>query len=71
MSWQDRAACHDADGTVFFLEKGGSTRAAKAICARCPVRVPCLQYALDHDERFGIWGGKTERERRRLKRRAS
>lgn len=70
MSWQDRAACHDTDDTVFFLEKGGSTRPAKAICAGCPVRAPCLQYALDHDERFGIWGGKTERERRRLKRRA-
>ena len=51
-----------------FPEKGGSTREAKKICLGCEVRHECLEYALAHDERFGIWGGLSERERRRLKR---
>ena len=46
----------------------GSECDAKKTCLGCPVRHECLQYALDHDERFGIWGGLSERERRRLKR---
>jgi len=46
-------------------------RAAKAVYARCPARVECLEYALEHDERFGIWGGLSERERRKLKRHAA
>ena len=50
---------------------GGSTRAAKRICQTCTVQTECLEYALANDERFGIWGGLSERERRRLKRRAS
>ena len=52
-------------------EKGGSTREAKRICGECPVRAECLEYALEEDERFGIWGGMSERERRKLKRLAS
>ncbi|MDX6335165.1 MAG: WhiB family transcriptional regulator, redox-sensing transcriptional regulator, partial [Streptosporangiaceae bacterium] len=51
-------------------EKGGSTREAKKVCRGCEVRVECLEYALEHDERFGIWGGLSERERRRMKREA-
>ncbi|HEX7322905.1 MAG TPA: WhiB family transcriptional regulator [Mycobacterium sp.] len=66
--WQDRALCAQTDPEAFFPEKGGSTREAKKICQRCPVRTECLEYALAHDERFGIWGGLSERERRRLKR---
>lgn len=66
--WQDRALCAQTDPEAFFPEKGGSTRDAKKICQRCPVRNECLDYALAHDERFGIWGGLSERERRRLKR---
>lgn len=66
--WQDRALCAQTDPEAFFPEKGGSTREAKKICQRCPVRAECLEYALAHDERFGIWGGLSERERRRLKR---
>ncbi|HET9518524.1 MAG TPA: WhiB family transcriptional regulator, partial [Actinoplanes sp.] len=54
-----------------FPEKGGSTREAKRICGRCEVKVECLEYALGHDERFGIWGGLSERERRKLKRRVA
>lgn len=66
--WQDRALCAQTDPEAFFPEKGGSTREAKKICQRCPVRNECLEYALANDERFGIWGGLSERERRRLKR---
>ena len=66
--WQDRALCAQTDPEAFFPEKGGSTREAKKICQRCPVRAECLEYALANDERFGIWGGLSERERRRMKR---
>jgi WhiB family redox-sensing transcriptional regulator len=69
-SWQERALCAQTDPEAFFPEKGGSTREAKKVCLACDVRVECLDYALAHDERFGIWGGLSERERRRLKRRA-
>ena len=69
LSWQERALCAQTDPEAFFPEKGGSTREAKKVCAQCEVRAECLQYALEHDERFGIWGGLSERERRKLKRR--
>ncbi len=69
--WHERALCSQTDPEAFFPEKGGSTREAKRICARCEVRAECLEYALANDERFGIWGGMSERERRRLKRRAA
>ncbi len=68
--WQERALCAETDPEAFFPEKGGSTREAKRICTGCEVRAQCLEYALAHDERFGIWGGLSERERRRLKRAA-
>lgn len=67
-AWQDRALCAQTDPEAFFPEKGGSTREAKRVCRSCEVRAECLEYALEHDERFGIWGGLSERERRRLKR---
>jgi len=68
LAWQDKALCAQTDPEAFFPEKGGSTREAKRVCAKCEVREPCLEYALDHDERFGIWGGMSERDRRRLRR---
>lgn len=68
LRWQDRGRCAEVDGDLFFPEKGGSTRQAKQVCRSCEVRAECLEYALEHDERFGIWGGFSERERRRLKR---
>jgi WhiB family redox-sensing transcriptional regulator len=68
--WHERALCAQTDPEAFFPEKGGSTREAKKICTGCEVRSECLSYALAHDERFGIWGGLSERERRRLKRAA-
>lgn len=70
LAWQDRALCAQTDPEAFFPEKGGSTREAKRVCSSCDVRSECLEYALAHDERFGIWGGLSERERRKLKRRA-
>ena len=69
-SWQERALCAQTDPEAFFPEKGGSTREAKKICTGCEVKAECLEYALANDERFGIWGGLSERERRRLRRRA-
>ncbi len=66
--WHERALCAQTDPEAFFPEKGGSTREAKKICTGCEVRSECLSYALANDERFGIWGGLSERERRRLKR---
>ncbi|XBH21966.1 WhiB family transcriptional regulator [Jonesiaceae bacterium BS-20] len=70
MSWQERALCAQTDPEAFFPEKGGSTREAKKVCVACEVRTQCLEYALAKDERFGIWGGLSERERRKLKKRA-
>ena len=69
--WQAQALCAQTDPEAFFPEKGGSTREAKRICTGCEVRSERLEYALEHDERFGIWGGLSERERRKLKKRAS
>ena len=66
--WQENALCAQTDPEAFFPEKGGSTREAKRICLGCEVKDACLEYALAKDERFGIWGGLSERERRRLKR---
>lgn len=68
--WQEKALCAQTDPEAFFPEKGGSTREAKRICGGCDVRAECLEYALAQDERFGIWGGLSERERRRLRRAA-
>jgi WhiB family redox-sensing transcriptional regulator len=70
LAWQDQALCAQTDPEAFFPEKGGSTREAKRICVGCEVKQECLEYALMQDERFGIWGGLSERERRRLKRKA-
>ena len=70
LAWQADALCAQTDPEAFCPEKGGSTRDAKRICTTCDVRDRCLEYALHNDERFGIWGGLSERERRKLKRRA-
>lgn len=71
LTWQERALCKETDPDAFHPEKGGSTREAKRICGRCEVRDECLEYALAHDERHGIWGGKSERERKKLRREES
>lgn len=71
-AWSMRAACLDRPDEMFFPERGGSARvaveAAKRVCARCPVTAECLEYAMATDQRFGVWGGLSEPERRRLKR---
>lgn len=67
--WTKFAACVQVDvGELFFPEKGGSTREAKLVCSRCDVRQRCLEEAIARDERYGIFGGFSERERRRMKR---
>jgi WhiB family transcriptional regulator, redox-sensing transcriptional regulator len=65
--WRLDALCAETDPEAFFPEKGGSTREAKRVCTGCDVRAECLEFALANDERFGIWGGLSERERRRLR----
>jgi WhiB family redox-sensing transcriptional regulator len=65
--WRLDALCAETDPEAFFPEKGGSTREAKRVCTGCEVRAECLEFALASDERFGIWGGLSERERRRLR----
>lgn len=70
LAWQVDALCAQTDPEAFFPEKGGSTRDAKKVCGACTVKQECLDYALGNDERFGIWGGLSERERRKLRKRA-
>lgn len=70
LAWQADALCAQTDPEAFFPEKGGSTRDAKKVCGSCPVKQQCLEYALSNDERFGIWGGMSERERRRLRKKS-
>ena len=68
LRWQDQAACLGMDPDLFFPERGASTREAKSICRTCVVNGECLEYALANAEKFGIWGGMSERERRRIRR---
>ncbi len=72
--WQQEAACRGEDSTLFFApsyfekreEKDAREAQAKRLCARCPVREPCLEYALRTRDPHGVWGGLNELERRRL-----
>ena len=68
-AWTADALCAQTDPEAFFPELGGSTKQAKAICRSCLVRAECLETALVQNERFGIWGGLSESERRRFRRR--
>lgn len=65
--WRLLAACRGMDPDVFYPERGGDTRQIKAVCAECPVALECLNYALEMRETHGMWGGKSERERRRIR----
>ncbi len=67
-SWQSKANCMGVDPELFFPERGASTREAKEVCRGCVVRDNCLEFALANGEKFGIWGGMSERERRRIRR---
>jgi WhiB family redox-sensing transcriptional regulator len=70
--WRARAACSGYPNSLFFPGADGvdeaSTERAKAVCAVCPVIDDCLQYALETNQRSGIWGGTSEKERRSLRR---
>lgn len=75
-AWQDRAACRGEALSTFFADDGerkdtreATTEKAKAICAGCPVRIECLNYALTRPERIGVWGGLDEDERHSERRR--
>ncbi|MGX1811574.1 WhiB family transcriptional regulator [Nocardia sp. NPDC055321] len=67
VAWREQGLCAQTDPDAFFPEKGASVREAKRICAGCEVRQRCLDYALARDERFGIWGGLSVRERGRMR----
>ncbi len=66
-SWRARAACSDADPDLFFPPDGGPAGPGCRICARCPVRQECLDYAISNGIVHGTWGGLSERERRALR----
>lgn len=66
LAWQERSLCSQTDPEAFYAEKGENTRDAKKMCAGCEVVPECLEYALANNERFGVWGGKSERERRKI-----
>lgn len=74
-NWRDRAECRTEDPDLFFpIGTSGpslmQTEQAKAVCRRCPVREPCLRFALDTGQTLGVWGGTGENERRAIARRA-
>jgi WhiB family transcriptional regulator, redox-sensing transcriptional regulator len=66
VNWRQRSACRGLDPEIFFPATDEEADEAKAICAVCPVRQMCLEHALAAREREGVWGGLTERERRRV-----
>lgn len=66
-TWMTRGNCLGVSADLFFPERGASTREARGVCAGCAVREECLAYALANEIRFGIWGGTSERERRKMR----
>lgn len=64
--WVVFSACRERDPAIFFPEDRAGSEAAIAICATCPVRADCLEYAIEADIRYGVWGGMTEKQRRRF-----
>ena len=77
LDWQERAACRDYDNEMFFgpdqgeseIERQAREARAKVVCQGCPVREPCLEFAMETNQKYGIWGGHTDKERASLKRR--
>lgn len=67
--WRDHAACVYVDAELFFPEKGriDMARAARRICAGCPVTAECLDWAQEHEKDYGVYGGLTPEERQRLR----
>lgn len=68
LRWQEFALCAQTDPDIFFPEKGGSIAPATSVCASCPVQADCLEYAITHDIRHGIWGGMSDNDRRKIAR---
>lgn len=64
--WRELGACRGLEPSVFYPDEGDDAAEAKEICAGCSVRVACLEYALATREKSGVWGGATEKERRRM-----
>lgn len=64
--WMKKALCAEIDPDIFYPEKNTDGTVAKRVCLKCEVRVECLQYAIDNNERHGIWGGLNEKSRRKL-----
>lgn len=69
--WMADAACTRVDNDLFYPEKGVPSKDAKKVCVGCISREQCLQYAMERNERWGVWGGLSERERASLRRAAS
>lgn len=65
--WMKDALCAQVDPDLWFPEKGGNTRDAQKICSQCDVQQQCLDYALQHDEQYGIWGGTPPKKRSKIK----
>jgi Transcription factor WhiB len=69
LDWREAGVCNQTDPDVFFPDTGVPAEPAKAICHRCPSKYPCLRFALDEQIMYGVWGGTSPRERRRMLRR--
>jgi WhiB family transcriptional regulator, redox-sensing transcriptional regulator len=69
--WKLQGLCREVDPDTFFPDVGESTRPAKFVCRRCKVQTECLEYALENEEAFGVWGGMSARERRKYLKRVS
>lgn len=69
--WKLQGSCRGLDADLFFPDRGASTRLAKSVCRKCPVQEECLEYAVNNREKFGIWGGLSERERRAIRKKRS
>lgn len=69
-SWRGQGPCAQVDPEIFYPENGRTSKPAKKVCGGCPVRDRCLAYAIEHDERYGVWGGTSEHERRLMRRAA-
>jgi len=66
-AWTQEGLCGQSDPELFFPDKGESGKVAKRICLACPVRTACLRWAVDTQQQWGVWGGMTSRERRRIR----
>lgn len=66
LDWQEAAKCKGRNSEIFYPQRGVPTASAKSLCKDCRVKQECLEYAIVHDERFGIWGGLSERERKKV-----